>query len=470
MVSDSAYTLPEDKWLVFRDQDGVALQGATTPPTITIGGRLEVDGVSAIGGLGQGYAGIRVGTDGFNTSEIDIRTTGVIHTDMTAGFFNAVGIYSPSFSPKIDNEGVIEAIARRDAYGIVDGGTDQLDLAINNAGTIHVSSAESTAFGIYMSLSDKIWNAGVIDVSGAKNAFGIYFQQFGAGLTNTGTIRAVDANPDDDSIAVYFGSQMFTGRFLNAGLIQGDYALKVVNPQGTQFEGQFSQAAVNTFTNTGTMIGKVDMGPQRQVLSNSGVIQGAVALGSGDDTYSGGGTVSGMVSGGDGADSLSGGAGFDNFQGNAGNDTESGGDGDDWVVGGKDNDLLSGDAGADLVYGNLGADTCDGGAGNDIVRGGQDNDSLTGGAGDDFVSGDKGDDTVMGGAGADIFHTFGDAGIDRVLDFHISEGDRVMLDPGTAYTVAQVGADTVISMTGGGQMVLVGVQMSTLTAGWIFGA
>jgi hypothetical protein len=36
--------------------------------------------------------------------------------------------------------------------------------------------------------------------------------------------------------------------------------------------------------------------------------------------------------------------------------------------------------------------------------------------------------------------------------------------------VSQVGADTVIDMTGGGQMVLVGVQASTLTTGWIFGA
>ena len=36
--------------------------------------------------------------------------------------------------------------------------------------------------------------------------------------------------------------------------------------------------------------------------------------------------------------------------------------------------------------------------------------------------------------------------------------------------VAQVGADTVINMTGGGQMVLVGVQLSTLPDGWIFGA
>ena len=62
-----------------------------------------------------------------------------------------------------------------------------------------------------------------------------------------------------------------------------------------------------------------------------------------------------------------------------------------------------------------------------------------------------------------------DAGIDRVLDFNLAEGDRVMLDPGTTFTVSQVGADTVIDMGGGNQMILVGVQMSTLTPGWIFG-
>jgi serralysin len=195
----------------------------------------------------------------------------------------------------------------------------------------------------------------------------------------------------------------------------------------------------------------------------------SVAGSAGDDTVS---DTSGTnyLRGEDGNDSIVGGAGFDDINGNQGNDTCVSGGGDDWVVGGKDNDSLVGSDGQNLVYGNLGNDTCDGGGGNDIVRGGQGDDVVMGGAGDDFVSGDKGDDTVMGGAGADIFHTFGDAGIDRVLDFHISEGDRVMLDPGTAYTVAQVGSDTVISMTGGGQMVLVGVQMSTLTAGWIFGA
>ena len=200
--------------------------------------------------------------------------------------------------------------------------------------------------------------------------------------------------------------------------------------------------------------------------------------GVGDDTIDGlagadtitasGGTN--YLRGGDGADSIVGGTGFDDINGNMGNDTCVSGGGDDWVVGGKDNDSVAGSAGANLVYGNIGKDTCDGGGGNDTVRGGQDDDVVQGGAGDDFVSGDKGSDTMTGGAGADVFHTFGDAGIDRVTDFSLAEGDRVQLDPGTQYTVSQVGADTVIGMTGGGQMTLVGVQLSSLTPGWIFGA
>ena len=77
---------------------------------------------------------------------------------------------------------------------------------------------------------------------------------------------------------------------------------------------------------------------------------------------------------------------------------------------------------------------------------------------------------MTGGAGADLFHTFGNADIDRVLDFNRAEGDRVLVDPGTTYAFAQVGADVVITMGGGGQMILVGVQLSSLTGDWIFGA
>lgn len=168
-----------------------------------------------------------------------------------------------------------------------------------------------------------------------------------------------------------------------------------------------------------------------------------------------------------GDDLIQGAEGFDDINGNMGADTAHGGSGDDWLAGGKDNDVLFGDAGADIVYGNLGNDTVSGGDGADVVRGGQGDDVVSGGAGDDYVSGDRGDDMVTGGTGADIFHGFQDAGIDRVLDFRLSEGDRVMLDPGTTYRLSQVGGDTVIDMGGANQMILVGVPLSVLTADWI---
>ena len=177
---------------------------------------------------------------------------------------------------------------------------------------------------------------------------------------------------------------------------------------------------------------------------------------------------SNYLRGDEGDDQILGGSGFDDINGNMGNDTLSGGPGDDWVVGGKDNDSQSGDDGNDIVWGNLGNDTLDGGNGNDQVRGGQGDDVIFGGPGDDYISGDRGNDTETGGSGADLFHGSQDAGIDRVLDFHVSEGDRVMLDPGTTYTLMQVGADTVLDMGGGHQMILVGVAMSSLTASSIF--
>lgn len=169
-----------------------------------------------------------------------------------------------------------------------------------------------------------------------------------------------------------------------------------------------------------------------------------------------------------GNDAIRGGAGFDDMNGNQGNDTLSGGAGNDWVVGGKDADLLSGEAGDDIVYGNLGNDTLHGGDNNDVMRGGQDDDVVFGGTGDDWLAGDRGNDTLTGGAGADIFHTHGAAGLDLVTDFHLAEGDRVNVLSGAPYAVSQIEGDTVIDITGGGRVILVGVQMSSLTGDWIF--
>jgi Ca2+-binding RTX toxin-like protein len=210
-------------------------------------------------------------------------------------------------------------------------------------------------------------------------------------------------------------------------------------------------------------------GPGQVLVGTAG--NDTVMGGTGDDTVSGApGTGSSYLRGGAGDDVINGGAGFNDMNGNMGADTVHGGSGDNWVVGGQGNDLLFGGGGTNLILGNLGDDTLTAGPGLDVLRGGKGDDSIAGGAGNDYISGDRGADTESGGAGADIFHTSQDAGVDKVLDFNLAEGDRVQLDPGTTFTVNQVGADTVIDTGNGNQMILVGVQMSNLTPGWIFGA
>jgi hypothetical protein len=189
----------------------------------------------------------------------------------------------------------------------------------------------------------------------------------------------------------------------------------------------------------------------------------------GDDSLEGGAGRD-FVRGEDGNDTLAGGAEFDDLHGNMGDDLVRGGDGDDWVVGGKDQDRLHGEEGWDVVLGNLGDDTAEGGAGGDWVRGGQGDDIVRGQDGDDWLAGDRGSDTLTGGAGADIFHAWGEAGVDRITDFNAAEGDRINLLAGSTYTVSQAGADTVIQIGGGAQLVLTGVQLSSLPDGWIFGA
>ena len=201
--------------------------------------------------------------------------------------------------------------------------------------------------------------------------------------------------------------------------------------------------------------------------------------GNGDDVIYGRSPISGdanadavadssnYIRGEDGNDSIIGGSGFDDINGNKGNDTAHGGLGNDWVVGGQDNDLLYGDNGNDIVYGNLGNDTLNGGDGDDWVRGGQGDDVIFGGAGNDLIWGDRGNDTITGGAGADIFHSFIGAGVDRITDFNYAEGDRLVIDGPAGFTLAQAGADGVVTLAGGDTVVLVGVNLDSLPSGWI---
>jgi serralysin len=233
---------------------------------------------------------------------------------------------------------------------------------------------------------------------------------------------------------------------------------------------QFNQASTYTWSNNlgiayGTVIENVTAGPGNDNISGNEAANTLLA-GAGNDTLAGGAGQD-YLRGNEGDDVINGGADFDDTHGNQGNDTVSGGLGNDWVVGGQNEDRLSGEDGDDVVYGNLGNDTCEGGVGNDTVRGGQGEDILTGGDGADWLAGDRGSDTLSGGSGADIFHIFTGAGLDRVLDFNAAEGDRVLLFAGTPYIISQSGADTIVDLGAGDQMVLVGVSMASLAGGWL---
>ncbi len=91
-------------------------------------------------------------------------------------------------------------------------------------------------------------------------------------------------------------------------------------------------------------------------------------------------------------------------------------------TGTKRDDDMRGAGGDDVIYG---------AGGDDYILGGDGNDTLVGGAGDDSLNGGRGIDTLEGGSGADRFEFFYDYdsnaqdGIDTIIDFNPSEGDRL---------------------------------------------
>ena len=417
-----------------------------------------------------------VGTSSFWSENVIVNDGRIyVESSVDIPFYSgtARGIWATSWSPDIMNRGIIEVHGDAFASAITswDLAHNGVPWTLTNADTGKIIvGARGQADAVYAANGGLVINHGLIQVTALNideytGAWGIKFPNGHGEVVNYRTIEAGSPNGGVYTASIELGPYE-ANTIINYGIIAGKLAISSLDNKNGP-----GNTKGDLVENYGTINGESILNEGADTFINGGIVKGAIDLGSENDTYDGRfGSVSGMVSGGQGSDSLAGGASFDNFQGNQGNDTASGGPGDDWVVGGRDSDLLYGDAGNDLVYGNLGSDTCHGSDGNDTIRGGQDNDVVSGGAGADFVSGDKGDDTMIGGAGADIFHTFGDAGIDRVTDFNLAQGDRVQLDPGTQYTLAQVGADTVISMTGGGQMTLVSIVMSSLTPGWIFGA
>jgi len=268
------------------------------------------------------------------------------------------------------------------------------------------------------------------------------------GMSTPATSFVIWANNDDNVGA-------FSGVFAGADTLIGSASADTLGGFGGN--DSISGGAGDDILNAGPSVNFSHVGDN------------TISAGAGNDTilaFDG----NNYLRGDDGNDSIQGGSGFDDINGNKGDDTVDGGaGGNDWLVGGQGNDLIVAHNGWNILYGNLGNDTIQSGAGDGWLRGGQGDDVLVAGAGNNWISGDRGNDTETGGAGADTFNGFSGIGTDRILDFHVSEGDKVQLDPGTQWTISQVGADAVIDLGNGDKMTLVGVQVSDLPPGWIFG-
>lgn len=481
---------------------------AATSVNLTNAGRIEANSTDSAVGIANTYAQSSL------TNHGAIAVNGKLATGISA-----------TNGATVLNTGLVEVVGTESAFGIALGflGSSR---PFENRGTIraHTTQGADVGIGVRLSGDGSFTNIGVVEgaisvglatgeqrteVVNLGRLIGNVDMTLGVGaLTNSGSVQgevrfgarddrydgrqgtvtgAVNGGDGSDSLIGGAGAESLSGGAGNdtidggsggADRLEGGSGVDLLSfaayGQGVRLDvgGQTASTGAS-FAGFERYVGSefddTIIGSSVADVLAGGLGGDTVNGGAGNDSLSDVGG-SNYLRGDEGDDQITGGTGFDDINGNMGNDTCVSGGGDDWVVGGRDNDSLMGSAGQNLVYGNLGNDTCDGGAGNDIVRGGQDDDVCLGGAGDDFVSGDKGSDTLTGGLGADIFHTFGEAGIDRVTDFSLAQGDRVQLDPGTQYTVSQLGGDTVVNMTGGGQMILVGVQISTLTDGWIFGA
>jgi Ca2+-binding RTX toxin-like protein len=232
--------------------------------------------------------------------------------------------------------------------------------------------------------------------------------------------------------------------------------------------GGFLDGYAGTYT---LQLGAGGTAPQDIGTAGDDVLIGAsggdsISGGDGADTITGSGGRNTLF-GGAGADSIAGATGFDQVNGNTGNDTIVGhSQSGDWLLGGQNEDSINASAssGNNIINGNLGDDTLVGGTGADTLRGGQGNDVIQAGSGADWISGDLGDNTIHGGQGADTFHAT--AGHDYVDGWHA--GDHVQADNGVTATTSQVGPDAHIVFSNGGEMDLLGVQVTSLQAGWIF--
>jgi Ca2+-binding RTX toxin-like protein len=136
---------------------------------------------------------------------------------------------------------------------------------------------------------------------------------------------------------------------------------------------------------------------------------------------------------------------------------------------------IIGGNGAQTLTGTNEEDTITGGNGKDVLNGGGGNDILTGGNGADVLNGGAGNDTMDGGLGKDVFIFAPGFGNDQILGFDANpSGGQDFLDISAfgitsatfaaRVTIADVGADTLVTIDGDAAqtILLIGISDATI--------
>lgn len=296
--------------------------------------------------------GVNANAWGFASSGMAVSNAGAVEVTATAGATGGRIAYVGTF----ENTGDIRA------EGASATGLYASYATVINDGHI-VANGENVAVGLITDGNPSVaTNVGAILVDGGTlGATGVLAYSL-TSLDNSGEIIVSDSDKTVDSVGVRFTDQQTGVQTLdNSGLVQADVAFQEFSPGDYYYSYyDFSQ----DLTNSGKIIGDVELGHGVDTFTNIGVVRGDVLMGIGDDVYDGGaGQLRGQLLGGQGDDVLTGGKGGDVIFGDDG--IGDGPVGDDLLSGGKGADTLRGEEGADTLFGGKGADILDGGHGDD---------------------------------------------------------------------------------------------------------
>ncbi|CAN7611999.1 family 16 glycosylhydrolase [Phenylobacterium sp. LjRoot225] len=343
------------------------------------------------------------------------------------------------------------------------------DTVVENAS----SGVDTVVVGDSYTLGANLENltlTGSADIFGTGNAIGNY-------LTGNGGANTLSGLAGNDTLNGGLGTDQLVGGTGNDTFVVAD-ADVIVEAAG---EGLDVVNASISFT--------LGANVENLTLTGSGAISGT---GNELANLLTGNGAANTLTGGDGADTLNGGAGADRLVGGLGDDfyvlgsdqdvvVEVAGQGIDTVTSnlnyslgvtvenltitgtyasyGYGNDLanaITGNGAANRLEGRGGSDVLIGGGGVDTLLGGVGNDNLTGGTGNDVFLFNKGD-------GDDVIADFGN-GAD-ILDL------SSLLNAGYTATLVDSGSDTLVQLSSGDDILVLGVassHLSATTSGFVF--